>query len=327
MLSRGYHRAMEKTTEPNLDIGRYRLLFTTAGVVQARPRQVLGWRGAFGNQLKNLCCPMAAKTCNGCMFKEGCIYNYLFETPPPPGAKRMKSYPSVPHPYVFTVPADREKENCYVVEFVLVGKARQHLGTVVKALVQTAARGGGMGEVRMHQQGMEYWSFTGKRWQSLSDVIPNDDQAVVPPCPDKILLQILSPLCLKYTPEGYDKAVSIKADEMEFHHLFRNLLRRISSFSYFHMNKELVTDFAGLNRASKLVSFLEKNLHQEKWQRYSTRQQQNIYMKGIVGSLYLDGKDLSPFWPYLWLGQWVHAGKWASMGMGRYQLYEAKEIL
>ncbi|WP_457670214.1 type III-B CRISPR module-associated protein Cmr5 [Thiolapillus sp.] len=65
---------------------------------------------------------MAAKTCNGCMFKEGCIYNYLFETPPPPGAKRMKSYPSVPHPYVFTVPAEREKENCYVVEFVLVGK-------------------------------------------------------------------------------------------------------------------------------------------------------------------------------------------------------------
>ncbi|WP_456414926.1 hypothetical protein [Thiolapillus sp.] len=63
---------------------------------------------------------MAAKTCNGCMFKEGCIYNYLFETPPPPGAKRMKSYPSVPQPYVFTVPAEREKENCYVVEFVLV---------------------------------------------------------------------------------------------------------------------------------------------------------------------------------------------------------------
>ena len=41
---------------------------------------------------------------------------------------------------------------------------------------------------------------------------------------------------------------------------------------------------------------------------------------GVVGSLRIDGQDLSPFWPFLWFGQWTHAGSAASMGNGAYEL-------
>ena len=43
-------------------------------------------------------------------------------------------------------------------------------------------------------------------------------------------------------------------------------------------------------------------------------------MGGLVGSFELAGPDIEPFWPLLWLGQWTHAGKGSSMGLGRYVL-------
>jgi len=30
--------------------------------------------------------------------------------------------------------------------------------------------------------------------------------------------------------------------------------------------------------------------------------------------------ELAPFWPYIWLGQWTHAGKNTSMGLGKYEI-------
>jgi hypothetical protein len=40
---------------------------------------------------------------------------------------------------------------------------------------------------------------------------------------------------------------------------------------------------------------------------------------GAVGTWTFEG-DLAPLLPWLRLGQWLHVGKNASLGMGRYQL-------
>ena len=56
------------------------------------------------------------------------------------------------------------------------------------------------------------------------------------------------------------------------------------------------------------------------WTRYSSRQQERLQMGGLVGEAEIEGRDLEPFWPYLWLGQWTHAGKGTSMGLGRYRI-------
>jgi CRISPR/Cas system endoribonuclease Cas6 (RAMP superfamily) len=46
-------------------------------------------------------------------------------------------------------------------------------------------------------------------------------------------------------------------------------------------------------------------------------------MGGLVGSVHLEMRGLEDFWPYLWLGQWTHAGKGTSMGMGAYTIKPA----
>ena len=40
---------------------------------------------------------------------------------------------------------------------------------------------------------------------------------------------------------------------------------------------------------------------------------------GVVGEWQLEG-DCAPLLPWLWLGQWLHVGKNATMGMGQYRL-------
>jgi len=48
-----------------------------------------------------------------------------------------------------------------------------------------------------------------------------------------------------------------------------------------------------------------------------------VPMGGLIGEVELDGAGLESFWPYLWLGQWTHAGKGAVMGLGGYRIESA----
>jgi hypothetical protein len=103
-----------------------------------------------------------------------------------------------------------------------------------------------------------------------------------------------------------------------FSDLFGALLRRISMLTYFHTDTPLETDFAGLMRLARDVELAEARLCWRDWTRYSSRQKTSMQMGGLLGEIALDLTGRSPLWPYLWLGQWVHAGKGTSMGLGQY---------
>ena len=53
------------------------------------------------------------------------------------------------------------------------------------------------------------------------------------------------------------------------------------------------------------------------WERYSNRLESKHPLSGLVGRALLSDIP-EPLWPYLILGQWVHVGKSASFGQGRY---------
>jgi CRISPR/Cas system endoribonuclease Cas6 (RAMP superfamily) len=65
-----------------------------------------------------------------------------------------------------------------------------------------------------------------------------------------------------------------------------------------------------------------RDLHWHDWTRYSSRQQQEMTLGGALGRWTLRGSadTLAALWPWLWLGQWLHVGKNATMGMGGYTL-------
>jgi CRISPR/Cas system endoribonuclease Cas6 (RAMP superfamily) len=66
----------------------------------------------------------------------------------------------------------------------------------------------------------------------------------------------------------------------------------------------------------------EKHLRWLDWTRYSSRQQQEMTLGGAVGTwrFTAPADTLAALWPWLWLGQWLHIGKNATMGMGGYTM-------
>jgi CRISPR-associated endoribonuclease Cas6 len=68
----------------------------------------------------------------------------------------------------------------------------------------------------------------------------------------------------------------------------------------------------------------EAHLHWRDWTRYSSRQQQEMSLGGVVGTWNL--YNLPPaLWPALWLGQWLYAGKNTTFGLGQYRLLEEEQ--
>ena len=78
-------------------------------------------------------------------------------------------------------------------------------------------------------------------------------------------------------------------------------------------------DFPTLCDAADAVQIDASALRGFTVQRYSSRQQRNTPLDGLLGVLRLHG-NLSAFEPLLHLGQWLHVGKETVFGLGRYTL-------
>jgi hypothetical protein len=61
------------------------------------------------------------------------------------------------------------------------------------------------------------------------------------------------------------------------------------------------------------------------WIRYSSRQAQEMHLGGVLGSYRISNAYLEPLWPLLYLGQWTHAGKNTSFGLGQYVIIPAAQ--
>jgi hypothetical protein len=305
-----------------LPIGRYRAWFSSSRPVRFSEFPGSAWRGGFGYALKKAACATGEARCETCLLYRSCAYPYIFETPPPPGAAKMRRYTSVPHPFVFDHGAlpDGEAHGC-LLEFSLFGAANRHLPIIVYALVSAGAAEQGIAGNRLRLERLEREAGLGSdAWVAV--VLPEGLAGLgvpglaEPPVPRTALeLRIETPLRLKRDGRH------VGPERFRFADLFGNLLRRISMLTYFHTETPLETDFRGLSEAARAVP-CEFELEWKEQRRYSHRQGEVMRLGGVVGRIALqpDGSDLAPFWPYLWLGQWTHAGTGATMGLGRYRI-------
>ncbi len=126
-----------------------------------------------------------------------------------------------------------------------------------------------------------------------------------------LTILLLTPLRLRFDGRITDK--------LEFHVLIRNLLRRISSLSYFHCGKKFDVNFKELIENARGIKIIKSDTHWYDWKRYSTRQEEWMSLGGVTGTVSYEG-DLSEFIPLLRLGEYVHVGKGTSFGLGKYKI-------
>lgn len=300
---------------PVLPIGRYRAHFASATPPHFSDFPGNAWRGALGHALKRSVCVTRQPECRDCLLYRSCLYPYFWDTPPHVGAEKMRKYENAPHPFVL----EFDDAQPLRLGFSLIGQANRHLPVFIHALAQAATGPRGVSGNVLELLAVEQAAaFEGDDWRRI--FTPGQALAALPlrtpeisPVPAGCTLEILTPLRVKR--EGRH----VGPRDFTFADLFGNLLRRISMLTYFHTETPLETDFRGVKEAARAVA-ARADLEWVEHSRYSKRQESAMQMGGVVGRLIVEKTDLAPFWPYLWLGQFTHAGSGATMGLGRYRV-------
>ena len=287
------------------------------------------FRGAFGSTLRQIACIAHDRDCQECADQAGCVYHYVFETPPPPDTEVMRKYPYVPHPFVIEPPeggrSEYTREDTLSFGLKLVGKAADYLPYFVHTFDEMGRIGIGRGRGKYRlaaihsdtQQGERLLLYDGGT-KTLSGSCPRlhvNGQAFNKPV-QQIAIEFLTPTRIKY--EG--RLVL----DLDFHVLIRSLLRRVSMLSYFHCGIPLDLDYAVLINYAEQVRTVRRGLVWFDWKRYSARQDQKMSLGGFVGPIHFEG-DATPFMPLLTIGEHLHAGKGTSFGLGRYRILDKGE--
>ena len=244
----------------------------------------------------------------------------------------LRKYPAAPHPFVIEPPLDPRRlwEPGEEITFglVLIGRGIDYLPYFIYGFEELGRLGIGTGKgtyslVRVAGEAdhgaRDGWKaiYAGDRgvltdgFRVRTGREAGNDHEHAHDTISRVAMQFLTPARLKFE--------SHLADTLEFHILIRNLLRRLSTLSYFHCGQRLELDFKGLIERAKRVAKVKSTLRWVDWERYSARQQTAMLMGGLVGSVTFEG-SVGEFLPFLRLGEWVHVGKGTVMGLGLYEL-------
>jgi len=305
-----------------LALARYRFTFRMRADLRLPEFSGSLLRGQFGAALRRTACITKARTCEGCPLLATCPYPAIFETPAP-AEHPLQKFSAVPNPYVIEPPplGTRFVAAGESLSFgmVLVGRALEQLPLIVYALQRAFARGLGAERAAGDLQDIVY-EDAGSGPTSVWDpgtgrVLAHAPQLALPAfdAQREVRLVIDTPLRLQ------DNGRPLHGRDLSPRRLLTALVRRAALLFEFHAGQPGLGAGAGaLARHAETLAD-ERDLAWHDWTRYSSRQRQAMTLGGVVGTWTLRG-DLAPMLPWLWLGQWLHVGKNATMGMGAYRL-------
>lgn len=311
----------------NLSLQVFRLTFKAQknGIFTEFPGFI--WRGSLGNRLWSMHCETGMPNCKGCEIAENCGYHVLFESRPlaPKNDGLLNAYAHTPHPFVL-IPEHSwsvKEHDMIRLGLVVIGTAQAYTLDVLKALLQCATHGVGRPPVKSRLIQVEQEFPPGSDvWHSLCeetiapDLQVHEAQTIPVPCvPNQAHIMLLTPLRLrvKETYLGKNKP-------FVFSPFFNTLSRRISQLSaYYGTMDNAEVDYRALAECAHKVRYQCEDIAWHDWQRRSSRQGSYIPMGGITGLIHVQG-NLESLWPWLWLGQWLHVGKGAVMGLGCYRI-------
>lgn len=290
-------------------------------------------RGSFGNTLKRLCCSHNPATCEARLPECACPYGSIFSPQTPESNPHLRAGEEIARPFVIQPPLDykREYQPGERVSFnlLLFGRADMWLPYFLVTFRDLPPIGipPHRGRVSLHEVwatndllGIQQRIYTASEqlvrnanlamsWEALaatSSQYPTNS----------LTLHFHTNTILRYL--GNKNGVR----KIEFHILISRLLQRIETLMGLYVNSSVLDDTwrntaRELIRAARAVTIHRDDTQWHSWKRYSTRQQQEIPMDGVIGKITYTG-DLSPFLPLLLLGQYTHVGKGCVFGLGQY---------
>ena len=311
-------------------LAQYRVILTAREPIFMPRYSGSTLRGGFGHAFRKLVCTMRNTECHDCTLNAVCPYAYIFETAPAEDATQLRGYSSVPRPFVID---PLETQGNYrpgkSLEFLLtlMGRAIDYLPYFLVSFRELGNMGIGRGRGRFQltevvaesgaHKGQSVYSWENEMVTNLDSTLSFQDihQESSEWPAGQIILRFLTPARITY--EGQ------LTDEFPFHVLIQRLMGRISALSYFHCGESLQMDFKEFITQATQIETAHSDLRWHDWTRYSQRQDSRMKLGGLLGNVTYTG-ELEPFLPFIALGQYVHVGKNATFGLGKYQIENIK---
>ena len=248
----------------------------------------------------------------------------------------------LPKPYILIPPLDQRQEyakgETLQFELILCGNVIQHFPicfAAFDALGQQLGIGRSRGEERSHYRidRVDYLSAAGafeplysdNHWHMAQTAIPGDEIAKNrnPEKTNRISLNFTTRLRLKENGHLVREAPSFRL-------VLDRLLGRLHTLSSLYHEKKVLDreERNSLLAAAEAIQIERAEISWDDWSRYSGRQKEWMRFGGLLGCISYRG-DITPFMPYLALGEWVHIGGKTSFGLGKIELgfgQEAKSV-
>lgn len=270
-------------------------------------------RGSFGYNLRKVLCIFKnRKSCTSCPVADNCLYFQIFETPAPADSPFKMDF--LPHPFLISpITVKLNKESKLSFNFYLFGKYCKYSPYFIKVFERMALNGFGKNrskpeKLRVFQNKKEIFRIGLQEFQKPEDVyfnLPEPRQA------NSAEIIFLTPVRIKNKGR--------LTYPTQFETILRNIFRRVSIISFFFEGKKLEVDFHELLKKASEVKLKEWESVKEEINRYSMRKKKRMELLGFTGKLIFEG-NITPFTPWLIIGEKFHIGKNISFGFGKYSL-------
>lgn len=292
------------------------------------------FRGAFGINFREFVCYTMKPDCAPCILRYDCPYAYIFESFNP-GSLDNKKTEKIPHPFIIE-PAEDGRTRYHIGEtfyfdLILVGKAIHYLGYFVYVFHQIGISKGIGAGWKDQYGGFDIVSITDvynnyailydhkKGWENR---IPQKFSAVnlfaKYQLPENGATKMIFKTRARFevNPKGQKGYVIGVNGRLfpDFEYLWNIIYNRILHLGNYYCELDIAKE-----KPQTEVIIQNQALIFEDGIRKSGRQVKDVPWGGIKGFIVLQG-NLDELWPYLALGQVLHIGKSAAMGLGRYEL-------
>lgn len=273
-------------------------------------------RGAFGRALRKISCMTKLQDCKVCPLYRSCPYPAIFETPAPE-FHPIQNFSQVPNAYIIEPPAWGSRTynvgDLLIFNLVLYGQVLNQLPLITYAWQRAFNYQVGKGKAELIDI-----CYINNEKNSISvyqagRIIEHPKMLAIPnTLISNMDLKLLTPMRL----QANGRALSV--EEISLERMIIGLAKRIILLSEFHSTQTINIDFTKLKNEIAMISE-QKHLSWRNWIRYSSRQKQKMQLGGVIGDWQLF--NISPqIQKLLFLGQWLHCGKNASFGLGKYQI-------
>ena len=299
-----------------LPIARYQFSFTVTEPIQLPEYAGSTLRGAFGRSLRKIACMTKEADCKGCPLYRTCPYTNIFETPAPE-AHQIQKFSQVPNGYIIEPPAWGEKTyfsgEKLQFSLVLFGKLIEQLPLIAFAFKRAFEYNVGKGKANLTD--IAVFNESAVKFESvLKDgniIAHNKAVNILENFANNLEIEIHTPLRLQ------ENGKPLREKEISAERFFISLAKRVSLLSEFHASP-LNLDFELLKNQAQQIQD-KKYLKWRDWTRYSSRQDQKMKLGGVIGKWQFN--ELSPeLSQLLYIGQWLHCGKNATFGLGKYKI-------